>query len=171
VLIGHVVKAHGVRGAVRVRSDGDAVLELERVIVGDTPYRVLGARRERDTFLLELEGVDDRDRAETLRGTPLYCLRAELPAPADDEIYVADLVGCEVFGVDGARLGDVVEVVDGGAQELLRVRAGASEFLLPFVEPLVRSVDLEARRIEADPPEGLIELNRADGGKPSKAAR
>jgi 16S rRNA processing protein RimM len=169
VLIGRVVKAHGVRGALRVRSDGEALLQLKRVFLDQAPKRVLSARRERDSFLLELEGVEDRDRAEALRGVPLYCLRSELPAAADGELYVTDLVGCEVIGPDGARLGEVAEVVGGGTQDLLRVRSGASEFLLPFVEPLVRAVDVAARRIEADPPDGLVELNAASAPATKKA--
>jgi 16S rRNA processing protein RimM len=163
VQLGTVVRAHGVGGLVRVRGSA-ALAAMRRLFVGGRPFAVEALQRERGDFLVRLEGVGDRDAAEALRGAPVEVEREALPPPAADELYVADLIGCAVVDASGARLGEVAETFDSGAQEVLVVRGGAAEFMLPFVDGIVTAVDLEARRIVCDPPEGLIDLERAERG-------
>ena len=67
-------------------------------------------------------------------------------------------MGCQLVDTAGASLGTVRAVDNYGAQELLVIDGPRGELLMPFVEPLVLSVDLEARRIVCDPPEGLLDL-------------
>lgn len=159
--VGFVLRAHGVRGGLRLRAQGDAVLALERLFIAGRAYRVLHAQRERDDLLVQLEGVTDRDQAEALKGAAVEAARDDLPPPEADEHYVADLVGCRVFDTAGQDLGEVVGSFDSGAHETLVVR-GAREFMLPFVDAIVTGVDVEARRIVCDPPPGLIDLDEAD---------
>jgi len=157
VQIGYVVRAHGVRGLVRVRA-GDSLVSLERVFVGGEERRVLGVRRERGDYLVELEGVGDRAGADTLRGALIEVEREALPPPEAGELYVADLVGCGVVDLGGTVLGVVSEVFHSGAHEVLVVaRQGGTQSYIPFVEPIIREVDLEGWRIVCDPPEGLVE--------------
>jgi 16S rRNA processing protein RimM len=159
--IGTVVRAHGVRGLVRVRATSDALLELERVFIDGREVQVERVQPERDDFLVQLAGVTDRDQAEAMRGKTLEALRADLPALAADELYVADLVGCQVYDLAGVQLGEVSETFPGGGHEVLVVK-GAREFMLPWVSPIVTEVDVAARRITCDPPAGLIDLDEAD---------
>ena len=79
---------------------------------------------------------------------------------ADDELLVADLVGCTVVDVAGATIGEVTGSFHSGAHEVLELRAAANgrELLLPLVDAFLVSVDLQARRIVYDPPEGLLTL-------------
>jgi 16S rRNA processing protein RimM len=163
--IGVLARAHGVRGQLRVRlyDAGSTALEhVERVLVDGEERRVERAARERDGYLLKLAGVDDRDAAEALRGRALAVFRDDVPPPGDDELYLADLVGCEVVDAAGEPLGTVAEVRPGGGQDLLVLARDGLEVLVPFVEPIVVAVDLAARRIVCDPPEGLLdeELHR-----------
>jgi 16S rRNA processing protein RimM len=163
--IGTVARAHGVRGWVRVRVESDALLELDRVFVGDpgdaahagAARAIEDAQPERGDVLLKLAGVDDREAADALRGQPLYADRDALPAPADDELYVADLIGCRVVDAAGRELGRVASTFHSGAHEILVVQGGAREVLIPLVAPIVTRVDLAGGRIECDPPEGLID--------------
>jgi 16S rRNA processing protein RimM len=161
VQIGFVLRAHGVRGALRVRGDGEVLLSAERVWLGERAFDVRRAQRERGEFLVELEGVRDRDAAEALKGAPVFVARDALPPPSEDEVYVADLLGCAVFDLGGRRLGEVVAASSNGAQELLTV-SGHREWLLPFVDGIVTEVDVAARRIVCDPPPGLIDLDEAE---------
>ena len=151
--IGFVLRAHGLKGLVRVRSS-DSILDLSRVFVGDSPVEIVRVQRDKDEFLVELKGITDRDAAELLKGAPLSAERSELPAPSQDEVYLADLVGCRVFDTQQNDLGEVI-AVEVGAQELLTIR-GAREWQLPY--PLVVEVDVAQKKIVCDPPEGLVDL-------------
>lgn len=164
VRIGAVARAHGVRGALRVRLDNadSAVLaQVETVRVGRLDYRVRSARHDGAGCLIELVGVDDRDAAEALRGQEVLLPRALLPELGEEELYLADLPGCTLYDVSGAVLGTVTSVENYGAHELLLVRTAGGEAMLPFVDEYVREVDLTARRIVCEPPEGLFELYAA----------
>ncbi len=160
--IGYVARAHGVRGQLRVQGAGsDALERLERVLLDGeaAPRRIEAVEAIDRAYLIKLEGIADRTAAEALRGRTLLAPRADLPPPSEDEIYVADLVGCAVEDSAGTPLGTVREVTDNGAHDLLVItRPDGREAMVPLVEPIVLSVDVEARRIVCDPPEGLLDL-------------
>jgi 16S rRNA processing protein RimM len=160
VSIGTVVRAHGVRGLLRVRSDGDSLTEVKRVFIDGRVYTVERVMPERGEHLVQLAGVLDRDQADALRGRAVEIERSDLPPAGEDELYAGDLVGCQVYDAAGALLGEVIDSFP-GAQEILVVK-GAREFMLPMIEPIVTSVDVTARRIVCDPPVGLIDLDEAE---------
>lgn len=158
------MRAHGLRGAVRVRPASGIAKEtaaalgaVDSLYLDDAPVKLLRVRPEMEDLLLELEGVSDRDAAEALRGRSFYVERGALPPPDEDEVYLADLVGCEVVAPDGKAIGVVTGTYDSGGQDVLIVDASGKEVLLPFIEPMLLDVDLEARRITYDAPDGMIE--------------
>ncbi len=163
VVVGYVVKAHGVKGELRVRTDSAVVLGAKELFLGDqhVAWKIRHARRERDDLLIELHGVDDRNAADALRGQTVSLLRSELPEPDDDEVYVTDLIGCQVVDLAGTVLGSVRSSYFGGAHELLDVvDSTGREFLLPFVDGIVVEVDVQGRRVVCDPPPGLVDLEQ-----------
>jgi len=112
-------------------------------------------------LVLKFEGIDSIDQAEVLRG-------AEVSIPADQrapleagEYYLADLVDCEVFDPQGARIGVVAGWQECGGPPLLIVESPDGELLIPFAFTICREIDPAAKRIVADLPEGLRDLNRA----------
>lgn len=162
VCVGVIVGAHGVRGAVRVKSFTEEARGL-------TSYGVLtdeaGARRfalqpvgaARGAVLARVDGIADRDAAEALRGTRLYAERGAFPATRENEFYLADLIGLAVETKDGAKLGRVRTIENFGAGDLidLELAAGGSAYL-PFTKAVAPLVDLAGGRIVVDPPEGLL---------------
>ncbi|HEY2749339.1 MAG TPA: ribosome maturation factor RimM, partial [Polyangia bacterium] len=162
LIVGFVARAHGVRGVVRLRVSAD-LAAVDAVWLDDERFAVRHASRDKDEWLVTLEGVGDRDAADALRGRTVRISRADV-AVADDELLVADLVGCTVVDVTGAVIGEVTGSFHSGAHEVLELRAdderGAREILLPLVDAFVVSIDVAARRIVYDPPEGLLDLGR-----------
>jgi 16S rRNA processing protein RimM len=184
--IGVVGRPHGVRGEVRVRvhsPDASAFTRAARIFLAKEgadvgadvgadagaprPVKVRSARAVGDGFLVAFDGIADRDAAMTLSGATVLARRDELPALREDEIYVADLVGCVVETRAGKPWGQVHDVLPGPAHEILVIREGDVERLLPYVPDFVVAVDLAARRVVVDPPEGLPEehLGRSPGAK------
>lgn len=165
VLVGRVIAAHGVRGETAVASLSDVAdrfapgAELWLSAAGEPPrpVRVEAARPHRGHLLLKLSGVDDRDAAGALRGATLEVDPGRVPAPPAGSYYHFELVGCRCRDRQLGDLGEVVEVVEDGGGVLLAVRDGSRELLLPFVDPFVEEVDLLARLIRCDLPEGLVD--------------
>jgi len=159
--VGFVLRAHGVRGVVRVRSAAD-LGAVDALWLGDERFAVRHASRDKDEWLVTLDGVATREAAEALRGRQVRLPRAAVPV-GDDELLVADLIGCKVLDVAGTTLGEVTGSFDSGAHEVLEVRThDGKEFMLPLVDAIVTGVDLEARTITCDPPPGLVNLDEAE---------
>jgi 16S rRNA processing protein RimM len=110
---------------------------------------------------VRFEGVRDRDAAGELRGTWLIVDSSTL-APSDDpdEFHDYELVGLTVRTVDGTEVGVVEDVLHYG-QDLLVVRAGMREILVPFVKAMVPDVNVASGFLVIDPPPGLIDLQEA----------
>jgi 16S rRNA processing protein RimM len=159
VEVGYVAKAHGVRGEVRVHLHNPASQTLyaaESVVVGGETRIVMSARTgSKGAVLLVLEGVTDRDVADALRGSTVSVERTQIPLE-DGEVLASDLVGCTAVLEDGSVWG-TVESIAPGPQTRLVVRSGDVIRQLPLVDELVRDIDLDARTIVVEPPEGLPE--------------
>ncbi|MEV1291794.1 ribosome maturation factor RimM [Pseudonocardia sp. NPDC049635] len=169
VLVGVVVRVHGLRGEVVVdaRTDsprdrfapGAVLRAVRRGGTGPAVLTVTSARPHSGRWLVLFDGVADRDAAEALRGVQLLLPTAELDAPEDpDEFHVHQLTGLRAELADGTVAGEVVDVVHGPGGSLLVVRRPAGhDALVPFVGAIVPTVDLAGGRVVLDPPEGLLD--------------
>jgi 16S rRNA processing protein RimM len=158
VLVGAIAAAHGVRGLVRVKSftaDPKSVasygeLSDER---GLRHFRLTLQGQAKDGVIARIDGIDDRDAAEALKGTRLFVDREALPAlTEEDEFYQTDLVGLRVEACDGKTLGRVKAVLNFGAGDLLEIEGEGVSLMLPFTRQVVPLVDLPGGRLVADPP-------------------
>lgn len=154
--LGVVGAPFGVRGWVKLRSftdPPDRLLQHRNLQLGSggtwTAYRIEASGRSGGQLTAKLSGVDDRDQAQALRGVQICVPRSELPQRDDKDFYRADLIGCEVVNLAGARLGRVQHFIETPAQVLMVVR-GEREFWVPAVPQHLRRVDLEARRVVVD---------------------
>lgn len=167
ICIGAIAGARGVKGEVRIKSftgEPGAVADYGMVCdeTGGRSFRVrvtgLGTGKSLGMVFAKLDGVNDRDVAEALKGTRLYVPRSALPEPPEDEFYHADLVGTRADLVDGGTLGVIREVHDFGAGSVLEIAGGqAGTVMVPFTLAAVPVVDLAGGRVVIDPPPGLLE--------------
>jgi 16S rRNA processing protein RimM len=170
LIVGRVVKAHGITGelVVDVRTDDPDI----RFAPGSTlrakkprdggPARsfvVEGARPHGARLLVRLAGVSGRDAADALRGSLFVIDSDELP-PIDeaDTYYDHQLEGLRVTTTAGQQIGFVAEVLHTPGGELLSVKREAGELLVPFVSAIVTAVSLDDGTLEIEPPDGLLDL-------------
>ena len=171
LVIGAVVRAHGVRGEVVVYLTTDdpedryvagSVLVTDPASAGpltieaSRPYTAGG----RPQMLVTFDGVYDRDTAERLKGVKFLVDAAEIAAPDDpDEFLDFQLIGLAVALTDGEKIGEIRRVSHGpGADLLVVARPDGRETLIPFVKPIVPDVDIPGGKIVITPPEGLLDL-------------
>jgi len=166
VLVGHVVGAYGIKGWVRIKpysADADALLHaktwwLDKPVLRDVD--VMQSKVHGEDVVAQLVGIADRNAAEMLKGTVVQVRRSHFPSLADDEFYWVDLIGLTVENLQEESLGTVADLIDNGAHPILRVQAQIKgdkpendkpkEWLIPFVDQFVKTVDQNAKKIVVD---------------------
>ncbi|MDQ4063654.1 MAG: ribosome maturation factor RimM, partial [Actinomycetota bacterium] len=134
-----------------LRKGAEPVLNGER-------RRILASRQTPKGFLIDLEGIDDRALAASLRGSELLLDRAELDAPDEEEFYIGDLIGLQVYDEAGTWVGRVDEVLETPAHEVLIVRNDEeAEYYVPFTFQHVTAVVPEKGYVVVSLPELDVE--------------
>lgn len=164
VLLGTVVRAHGVLGEVAVRAD-DADLARELTVqtalwvragdAAETEKKILSARMTAKGVQLRLEGVDGRNGAELLRGAKLFQRRSLLTTVGEGEFLTGDLTGLTAVTPEGRKLGRVADVEGAGEVMNLIVQTDGGEIQVPFAEPFLHEVRLD---------EGIVVLELPEAG-------
>lgn len=156
--IARIVGVHGIRGLVKLRTDGESLPELAdagRLIDAQgRPVALTLKSMLRGNWLASVAGVADRTAAEALIGRALYATREDLPETDEGEVYVTDLIGLAVIDSAGRRWGTVEGVENYGAGDLLVLRLhGGGEEMLPFADAFVPEYDIEAGTVTILPPD------------------
>jgi 16S rRNA processing protein RimM len=119
-------------------------------------YLVEGLRFHTKVLLLKLDGTDDRNAADELRGM-LVQIPVEEAVPLEEgEYYLFQLVGVRVETEDGEWLGQIVDVIETGANDVYVVRGPRGEVLLPAVDNIVLQLDLESKQMVVHLLPGLL---------------
>jgi len=163
--VGRVTAAHALGGLLRVRpfnADGDAFvpgrqLFLERDGAWEEAVLVTASAHGRSDLLVKLDGVADRNASEALRGATIHVDPADLPPPDEDEFYHHEIVGFRVETDSGELVGEVVETLSTGLNDVWVVQADGREHLIPVIDDVVREIDRDGRRIVITPMPGLLE--------------
>ncbi len=148
ILVGRVAGAFGVRGELRINSftDDPAALVRYRALIradGAPALTITGGRPHKGALVARAKEVATREDAEALRGLDLYLPRSVLPAPDEDEFYLADLIGLRAVSPDGAELGRIKSVQNFGAGDLLEIAPpDGPSWWLPFTKAAAPEVRL-----------------------------
>jgi len=164
VTLGSIVGTHGLDGLLRFHSTSDvapalaAAHTIHLAAGSDRQERRLVSAKPHGRFmLLRMDGIDTVERAASLVGSAVSIAARDLPEPRPGEFYAYQLEGLEVLTVAGARLGAVASVLPTGSNDVLVVRDGDRELLIPVIADVIRAVDLEARRVVIQPIAGLLD--------------
>lgn len=160
VLLGAVIGAQGLKGEVKVKTFTQSPERLGAYGPLHTKdgkrFRVLSVREAKDAAVVVLDGVNDRNAAEALKGAELFVPRSALPKEEADEFYHADLVGLRAEDTEGRAMGTIRAVHNFGAGDVLEiVRDDGDEVFLPFTREVAQEIDIEGGRIVIAAPEEI----------------
>lgn len=172
VVMGRIVAPYGVLGWLKVIPDTesiDGLLDYPYWWVGKdnqwAKYQLKQAKVHNDILLVKLDGIDDRDAAFARKGQLISVPREQLPEAGEDEFYWSDLIGLQVKNQNGIVFGDIVEVFETGANDVIVVRPKSQntdnvvknakqsiqdERLIPFVDGVILDVDLKQKTMLVD---------------------
>lgn len=163
VNVGKIVNMHGIKGEVRVLSESDFTKErfqpgrhLQVKLPKENKDVVIKSYRMHKNFhLLQFENLENINLVEHFKGADLYqdVDEAEIEL-AENEYYYQDIIGCTVYN-EGEAVGKVIDIFETGANDVWVIK-GDKEYLIPYIEDVVKHIDIDAGRIDIEAMEGLL---------------
>ena len=167
LIIGKIVGVHGIMGNVKVYSYAESISIFEAgnsILVIDAEglekfFVIESVKPHKNIVLLSLNGIDSRVLALPLKGSEIFTEKSKLPDVGEDEYYWFDLIGLSVFTLNGEFLGKIDSIITTGSNDVYDVKNSdnieKSELLIPALESVVLTIDLEHGKMIVDLPEGL----------------
>ena len=164
--VGRVTKTHGLKGELKFYpSVGDTwVADTQHIRLSrDNPvqdfaeYHIQSIRGKGIPLVIKFKKIDCVEAAEDLVGQTLYVLRDQLPDLPEDEYYWFQIEGLRVYDEDEQYYGNIVEIIRTGSNDVYVVRDDEKELLLPMIDSVVKTIDLEAGKLIFHPVGGLLE--------------
>ncbi|MDZ7288611.1 MAG: ribosome maturation factor RimM [candidate division KSB1 bacterium] len=165
VMIGEIVRPHGLRGTVKVRATTEnpqrfsllqkVQLQQKASTLGE--YVIERLQVTNKDVYLKFRGVNDRNHAEQLLGAQLMIAREQCLPLAKNEYYQFEIIGLPVYTLMGESLGEIVDIESCPANDVWVIRDGRREKLIPAIQSIIHEVDLQNRRVIITPIPGLLE--------------
>lgn len=155
-----IINTHGVRGEMKALYYADSPLFFKKVQTlydkNGSEFKINSVREGKNCLLVTIDGVDDMNGADRMKNVSLFAKREDFPKLPKGEYYLIDLIGLMAETVDGEPIGEVVDILEKAAQNLIVVKNGDKEILIPKCDAFVDRVSLEEKKIYITPIEGLI---------------
>jgi 16S rRNA processing protein RimM len=162
LVVGRIGRAHGVLGEATIEvqtDDPDIRFQVGNKLTLDNGRQltIRSSRWHNQILLLAFDGVADRNQIEELRDQ-LISSDVDLGSLAPGEYHFQQLIGCEVFQQNGELIGKVDEIVKLPGQDLLSVNRAGAQVLIPMVKQIIIEINVLAKKIVVNPPEGLLDV-------------
>lgn len=151
IVIGKVIKPQGIKGEIKVdisSQDKQMASKLTEIYLDDICYKVISAKNLVNGVFFKLDGVNDRNQAELLRGKEVSFDRGKMPKLEKGRYLVADIIGCEVE-CDGKVLGKIQDILQYGSADVYVVKGeqGEKDFMFPCLKTVLEKVDIQDKKI------------------------
>jgi len=165
VPIGKISRTHGLKGELKFRlmsTDQDTLLSVKHLKVQgsqekETELVLESLRGSPSSLIIKFKGIDSIDAAEALAGQSLFALESEFPELPEDEYYRFQIEGLAAYDLDGRYYGRVEDIIETGSNDVYVVRDGNREILIPMIDWVVKSIDINEKKLIFENVEGLIE--------------
>jgi len=164
--IGKIINTHGIKGEVKVKQITDFI---ERFNVGSVIYlidtneqiislEIASVRTQKDYLLIRFTGYDSINEVESFKGRMLKIKNEQLTPLNEHEFYFHEIIGCTVSDLCGTKIGVVDSILTPGANDVWVIKDDQhKEFLIPYIQDVVKEIDVENKQITIEPMEGLLE--------------
>ena len=161
--VGKIVGVHGIKGATRVQvwADSPDFLKQFKYLYtdesGNNKLTVLKVQPHGNISIVIFKGVESIEHAESFRNTTLYINRNDVKLP-ENRYFVSDLIGVNVYDVQsGALYGEISDVSQTGANDVWHIKSGDKEYLIPVIDEVLISVDIEKNSAYIKPLKGIFD--------------
>ena len=165
--VGKIVNTHSLKGEVKVISSTD--FEEQRFEKGTEllitrgnqvvkEVTVESYRTHKNNLLVKFVGIDSIEEAEKLKNLQIKIDSDNIGELEENEFYFHEIIGCEVFDENGKSLGEISEILTPGANDVWVIKSqNGKEILIPYIEDVVKKIDVENKKIDIEVMEGVID--------------
>ena len=171
VTIGEILAPWGVKGKLKVKVVTDfpqRFAPAAKVYVNRQPMIIDSAEWHKSQVIIKFNQIDTVAAAQRLRGQPIEIHHSQLYPLSEGQYYHFQLIGLEVWTIHGELLGNVTEILAAASNDNYVVKGDETEILIPAVEDVVKSIDLNRGYIVIEAIPGLLSLNQTTGSKNSR---
>lgn len=162
IKIGQIVNAVALRGEVKVYNYSDykeRYEELDYIYVEDKKTNIEKVRYMNEMVILKLDGADDRNAAEALKGKSIFIGEDQLRVLPEDTYYIKDLIGLEIRDQEDNKIGKLKDVLQNSAQDLYEIELESENTtLIPAVEEFILDINVKEKFIRIKLIEGMLDL-------------
>lgn len=161
--IGQITRAYGINGEIKVYPLTDNIMRfemLDELYIDESckliKYKIQRVKYDKNLVILKLEGIDDIERAESLKNSYIKIHRKDAISLPVDSFFICDIIGIKVYTIEGLYLGDIKDVIQTGSNDVFVIKNQKTEILIPALKSIFKKVDINERVMVVDLPEGLI---------------
>ncbi len=159
ITIGQILAPWGVKGKLQVRVITDFPQRFapsSKIYINRQPMTIDSTEQHKGKVIIKLNQIDTIEAAQRLRGQPIEIHHSQLHPLPEGQYYHFQLMGLEVWTTQGELLGNITEILTAESNDNYVVSGDKGEILIPAIEDVVKSIDLDRRRITIEPIEGLL---------------
>ena len=158
--VGRVTRTHGLKGELKffpTDQEDIAVQNDQKILLGEATFKIKSIRGAKSPFIIKFEGVDSIEAAQSLGGQEVLVAREDFESLPEGEYYRFEIEGLRVFDDTGKYYGVIEEIIATGSNDVYVVRENNKEWLVPMIDSVVQSIDLEQGKLIFHCVEGLFE--------------
>lgn len=160
LIVGRIVAPWGIRGEVKVEVETDFPERFsphKQVYIDGIPFKIESCHLHKQHLIVKLATIDSIEAAEKLRRQDLTIPRSELHPLPEGQYYTFQLIGLKVVTTEGDSLGRITDIMATASNDVYIVEGKRGEILIPAIEDVVKSIDLEKGKIVIEAIEGLLD--------------
>jgi len=158
--VGRVTRTHGLKGELKffpADQDDLVVQNDQRIRLGEATFKIKSVRGAKSPFIVKFEGIDSIEAAQILSGQEVLVAKEDFESLPDGEYYRFEIEGLKAFDDTGKYYGVIEDVIATGSNDVYVVREEGKEWLVPMIDSVVQSIDLEQGKLIFHCVEGLFE--------------
>ena len=158
--VGRVTRTHGLKGELKffpTDQEDLAVQNDQQILLGEATFKIKSVRGAKSPFIIKFEGVDSIEAAQSLAGQEVLVAREDFESLPEGEYYRFEIEGLKVFDDTGKYYGVIEDIIETGSNDVYVVRENDKEWLVPMIDSVVQSIDLEQGKLIFHCVEGLFE--------------
>ena len=160
MLIGKVASVHGIAGEIKINpmtDDAERFFELEYLLLNKKEYTIEKVRLHKNQVLVKLEGIDDRNASEKLKGYDVEIYREDAVELDEGEYFIEDLKGLQVYDTSSSRKGVLKDIFPAGGADVMWFVVEGKDILMPFFNDNIKEINIEEGYIKADLSKGVAQ--------------